>query len=466
MSKQYRNPPHLVTEDASSEDISNISHLHNLSDQDFREEMLKLFKGFKETKEETDCKTQEGMDRGRQLFVGHEEDLTCKRIGEGNRQDSRQESDQESFIAKFTELIYQATKRQEGGPAERNAEGPSDFILDLYMETSLSEFTSRRYLHNIKPENESHILKFFLLGFSEQPELQSFIFVIFLFLYLITVLGNLLIILAVISDSHLHTPMYFFLSNLSFVDICFTSTTVPELLLNIQMQNRAIVYEACFAQMYFCVLFSGMDICLLTVMAYDRFVAICHPLHYTVIMNPRVCGLLVLGSWMLSNFNSLVHSLLTIPLSFCTDFKINNFFCELKQIILLACSDTLLNNVVLYLAAVIMGVGSLVGILYSYSKIVSSIRGISSAQGKYKAFSTCVSHLSVVFLFFCAILGVYLSSNIPATHSSQSNSITSVMYTVITPMLNPFIYSLRNNQMKSALKSLFVKRATEGHLSQ
>ncbi|XP_012789631.1 olfactory receptor 7A10-like, partial [Sorex araneus] len=260
------------------------------------------------------------------------------------------------------------------------------------------------------------------------------------------------------------TPMYFFLSNLSFVDICFTSTTVPTLLVNTQRQSRAIVYGACFAQMYFCVLFSGLDICLLTVMAYDRFVAICHPLHYTVIMNPRVCGLLVLGSWMLSNFNSLMHSLLTLPLSFCTDLKIDNFFCELKQIILLACSDTLINNVLLYLAAVLMGVGSLIGILYSYSKIVSSIRRISSAQGKYKAFSTCVSHLSVVSLFFSAILGVYLSSNILTTHSSRSNSITSVMYTVVTPMLNPFIYSLRNNQMKSALKSLFVKRST-GHLA-
>ncbi|MBZ3882362.1 Olfactory receptor 7A10 [Sciurus carolinensis] len=233
-------------------------------------------------------------------------------------------------------------------------------------------------------------------------------------MYLVTVRGNLLIILATISDSHLHTPMYFFLSNLSFVDICFTSTTVPKMLVNIQTQSKAITYAGCITQMYFFLVFLELDNFLLTVMAYDRYVAICHPLHYTAIMTPQLCGLVVVQ---------------------------------------LACSDTFLNDLVVYFALVLLVTCPLAGILYSYSKKVSSIRAISSAQGKYKAFSTCASHLSVVSLFYCTGLGVYLSS--VATHSSQSTSTASVIYTVVTPMLNPFIFSLRNKDVKRALKSLF-----------
>ncbi|XP_036158339.1 olfactory receptor 7A10-like [Myotis myotis] len=291
---------------------------------------------------------------------------------------------------------------------------------------------------------------FFLLGLSEKPELQPLIFGLFLSMYLITVLGNLLIILAVSSDSHLHTPMYFFLSNLSLVDICVTSTTVPKMLWNIQTQSKVITYEGCITQMYFFLLFAGLDNFLLTVMAYDRFVAICHPLHYMVIMNPRLCGLLVLVSWIMSVLHSLLQCLMVLRLSFCTCLEVPHFFCEIKQMVQLACSDTFLNNMVMYFVAVLLGGGPLVCIIYSYSKIVSSIRAIPSAQGKYKAFSTCASHLSVVSLFYGTILGVYLSS--AATQSSYSNGTASVMYTVLTPMLNPFIYSLRNKDLKRALK--------------
>ncbi|XP_004615122.2 olfactory receptor 7A10-like [Sorex araneus] len=307
----------------------------------------------------------------------------------------------------------------------------------------------------MKLENDSQTSEFILLGFSQEPELQLLIFVFFLSMYLLTILGNLLIILAVFSDPHLHTPMYFFLSNLSFVDIGFTSTTVPKMLVNIQMQSRLITYDDCITQMYFFLLFGELDIFLLTVMAYDRFVAICHPLHYTVIMNPRLCGLLVLGSWALSILHSLLESLMVYQLSFCTDVTIPHFFCELDQMVQLACSDTFLTNVVMYISVVLVGGICLTGILYSYSKIVSCICAMSSAQGKYKAFSTCASHLSVVSLFYCTSIGVYLSS--AATHSAQSTSTASVMYTVVTPMLNPFIYSLRNKDIKTALKTLFVK---------
>ncbi|XP_026346623.2 olfactory receptor-like protein OLF4, partial [Ursus arctos] len=245
------------------------------------------------------------------------------------------------------------------------------------------------------------------------------------------------------------TLMYFFLVNLSFVDICFTSTTVPKMLLNIQTQNQVITFAGCITQMYFFILFSGLDVLLLTVMAYDRFVAICQPPHYMVIMNPQLCGLLVLVSWIISVLHSLLESLMVSWLSFCTKVEIPHFFCELNQMIQLVCSDNFLNNIVMYFAAMLLGGAPLAGVLYSYAKIVSSILGISSAQGKYKAFYTCASHLSVVSLFYFTSLGVYLSSSAP--QSSHASAVASVMYMVVSPMLNPFIYSLRNKDIKRAL---------------
>ncbi|MBZ3873148.1 Olfactory receptor 7A17 [Sciurus carolinensis] len=301
--------------------------------------------------------------------------------------------------------------------------------------------------------NKTKVSEFLLLGFSEDPELQPLIFGLFLSMYLVTVLGNLLIILASISDSHLHVPMYFFLSNLYFVDICFTSTSIPKMLVNIQTQSKAITYTGCITQMCFFLFFIVLDNFLLTVMAYDRYVAICHPLHYTAIMNSQLCGLLVLVSWILSLLHALLESLMVLQLSFCTNLEIPHFFCELNQVVQLACSDTFLNDMVMYIASVLLAGGPIAGILYSYSRIVLSIHKISSTQGKYKAFSTCASHLSVVSLFYCTGLGVYLSSGV--THSSHSSATASVMYTVVTPMLNPFIYSLKNKDVKRALRRLF-----------
>ncbi|XP_057565177.1 olfactory receptor 7A17-like [Hippopotamus amphibius kiboko] len=307
----------------------------------------------------------------------------------------------------------------------------------------------------MESDNDTWISEFLLLGISEEADWQPTISGLFLSMYLITMFGNLVIILTVSSDSHLHTPMYFFLSNLSFVDVCFTSTTIPKMLWNIWTQSKVITYEGCVTQIYFLILFAVLDIFLLTIMAYDRFVAICHPLHYTVIMTPRLCGWLVLVSWIISALNSLLQSLMMLQLSFCTNFEIPHFFCELNHMVHLACSDTFLNNIVMYFAAVLLCGGPFFGILCSYSKIVSSIRGISSSQGKYKAFSTCTSHLTIVSLFYCTMLGVYLSS--ATTHNTHSSATASVIYTVVTPMLNPFIYSLRNKDMKRALKAVFVK---------
>ncbi|MBZ3883247.1 Olfactory receptor 7A17 [Sciurus carolinensis] len=307
----------------------------------------------------------------------------------------------------------------------------------------------------MKPMNDTEISEFLLLGFAEDTELQSLIFGLFLSMYLVTVLGNLFIILATISDSHLHTPMYFFLSNLSFVDICFTSTTIPKMLVNIQTQSKAITYTGYITQIHFFVLLIEVDILLLILMAYDRYVAICHPLHYMVVMKPHLRGLLILVSWVVSVLYALLQSLMVLCLSFCMDLEIPHFFCELNQVVQLACSDTFLNEVVIYVAAILLCGGPLIGILYSYSKIVPSICAISSAQGRYKAFSTCASHLSVVSLFYCTRLGMYLSSAV--TQNSRSTSTASVMYTMVTPMLNPFIYSLRNQDLKSALSRLFER---------
>ncbi|XP_048082535.1 olfactory receptor 7A17-like, partial [Ursus arctos] len=218
---------------------------------------------------------------------------------------------------------------------------------------------------------------------------------------------------------------------LSFADICFTSTTIPKMLWNIQTQSKVIIYAGCITQMYFFVLLTGLDDFLLAVMAYDWFVAICHPLHYTVIMKPWLCALLVLVVWVMGALNSLLQSLMVWWLSFCREVEISNFFCDMKQVVQLACSDTFLNDTVMYFSALLLGAGPLIGVIYSYSKIVSSILGISSAQGKYKAFSTCASHLSVVPLFYCTSLGVYLSSAGP--QSSHTSTVASVMYTVVTP---------------------------------
>ncbi|KAM6216782.1 olfactory receptor 7A17-like [Rhynchocyon petersi] len=315
----------------------------------------------------------------------------------------------------------------------------------------------------MEPGNDTRISEFLLLGFSEDPELQPIIFDLFLSMYLITVLGNLLIILAIASDFHLHTPMYFFIGNLSFVDICFISTTVPKMLLNIQMQSKVITYGGCITQMYFFCIFAGLEDFLLTVMAYDRFMAICHPLHYTVIMNLQFCGLLVLLCWIISVLQSLLESLLVLRLSFCANVEIPQFFCELNQLIHNACSDIFVNDVVLFFLAVLLGGGPVAGIICSYSKILSSICVISSTQGKYKAFSTCASHLTVVSLLYFTGIGVYINSIV--THNTHSGTVASVLYTVVTPMLNPFIYSLRNKDIKEALRRLFWRELTKGPLS-
>ncbi|XP_077887796.1 olfactory receptor 7G2-like [Ictidomys tridecemlineatus] len=304
----------------------------------------------------------------------------------------------------------------------------------------------------MEPRNHTAVSEFLLLGLTEDPALQPFVFSLFLSMYLVTILGNLLIILAVSSDPHLHTPMYFFFSNLSLTDICISTTTIPKTLVNIQTHTQSISYTGCLSQLCFVLIFGGLENCLLAVMAYDRYVAICHPLRYMVIMNPCLCVLLVLLCLLVTTVNALLHTLMVLRLSFCTDLGIPHFFCELSQVITLSCSDTLINNLLIYSVTSLFAGIPLSGIIFSYTQIVSSVLKMPSMDGRYKAFSTCGSHLLVVSLFYGTGLGVYMSSAVPGT--SIKNVVASMMYMVVPQMLNPFIYSLRNREMKGALRHL------------
>ncbi|XP_004434394.1 PREDICTED: olfactory receptor 7G2-like [Ceratotherium simum simum] len=311
---------------------------------------------------------------------------------------------------------------------------------------------SARFINN---RNQTDVSEFLLLGLTDDPELQPLLFCLFLSMYLVTILGNLLIILTVLSDSHLHTPMYFFLYNLSFTDICLSTTTIPKMLMNIQAQDQHITYTVCLSQVCFVLVFACFENGLLAAMAYDRYVAICHPLMYTNIMNLRLCGLLILLSLSISIVDALLHSLMALQLSFCTDLEIPHFFCELAQVIKLACSDSFINTFLAnFMASVLSGI-SLSGIIFSYIQIVSSLLRMPTVGRKYKAFSTCGSHLSVVSLFYGTAVGVYISSAV--TDSSRKTAVASVMYTVVPQMVNPFIYSLRNRDMKGALRKIISR---------
>ncbi|XP_040859487.1 olfactory receptor 18-like [Ochotona curzoniae] len=293
------------------------------------------------------------------------------------------------------------------------------------------------------------------MGFSEDPELQPLLLGLFLSMYLVTVLGNMLIILAVTSDSHLHTPMYFFLCSLSLADVGFTSTTVPKLMVAILTHSTVISYAGCLIQMSFSIIFGCMDDLLLTVMAYDRFVAICHPLHYQVIMNSHRCGYLLLLSFVATLLDSLLYNSMVLEITCFKGVEISNFFCDPTQLLNLTCSETLSSDIVTYIVSIIYGFLPMSGILFSYYKIVSSILRVPSPGGRYKAFSTCGSHLTVVCLFYGTGLGVYLSSAFSL--SAGKVALASLVYMMVTPMLNPFIYSLRNRDIKRAMCVFFRK---------
>ncbi|XP_004463634.1 olfactory receptor 1A1-like [Dasypus novemcinctus] len=306
----------------------------------------------------------------------------------------------------------------------------------------------------MRKENQSSTLYFILLGLSSQQAQEDFFFALFLFIYPITLIGNLLIIWAIRSDIRLHNPMYFFLANLSLVDIFFSSVTVPKMITNHLFGSRIISFRGCLTQMHFMLFLANTDSYILAVMAYDRAVAISCPLHYTTIMNPRSCFLLVVGSWVIGMANSLPHTLLTASLSFCSHQEVANFYCDIKALLKLSCSDIHINVKVMYMGASAFSV-PLICIIISYVRVFYTVLRVPSTKGILKAFSTCGSHLTVVSLYYGTVMGMYFR---PLNSYSLKDAVITVMYVAVTPMLNPFIYSLRNQDMKAALGKLFSKR--------
>ncbi|XP_027410294.1 olfactory receptor 1L6-like [Bos indicus x Bos taurus] len=300
--------------------------------------------------------------------------------------------------------------------------------------------------------NQSHITEFLLLGLTSDPKQQVWLFASFLAMY---VGGNSVIIAAVRGDAHLHTAMYFFLSNLSLVDICFTTVIVPQMLLNMLTQRKAILFAQCLAQMYFFVAFGITDSFLLAAMALDRYVAICHPLRYTTTMNPRCCLQLVTASWLVSHLHSLTHTILMARLSFCGPNVIHHFFCDVQPLLMLSCSDTSLNELLAFTEGSFVIMSPFIFITVSYVYITRAVLRVPSGRGRYKVFSTCGSHLTVVALFYGTVISVYIRPS--STYSVMKDRVITVICTVVIPMLNPFIYSLRNKDMKQAMKKLMRK---------
>ncbi|XP_070592210.1 olfactory receptor 1F1-like [Erythrolamprus reginae] len=296
-----------------------------------------------------------------------------------------------------------------------------------------------------------------LLMISGRPEYQRLLFLLFLSIYLLTLLGNFLIVLLIRLDNHLlQAPMYFFLCHLSLADVIFVSTTVPKILTNLMSQTRTITFDECMMQMYFFLTSGNTDNFLLACMAYDRYVAVCHPLHYVTMMSHACCLCLVSGSWIISGLHSLLYTLLISRLSFCTSMEIPYLFCDVYPLLEFSCSNTRHMKVLAQTEGVVDLLGPLAVIVISYALIFSTIMKIPSTAGKCKAVSTCGSHLAVVILFYSTISCLYFQP--PSGYSAQRGTFVSLLYAVVIPMLNPFIYTLRNQEVKSAIVRLLGRK--------
>ncbi|XP_037702357.1 olfactory receptor 8S1-like [Choloepus didactylus] len=301
--------------------------------------------------------------------------------------------------------------------------------------------------------NHSTVTEFILMGLSDDPHIEALLFMLFLVIYLLTLTGNLMLLLVIRADSHLHTPMYFFLSNLSFLDLCFSSVTVPKLLVDLLSKKKTISVKSCLAQVFFVVITPGTEACLLSVMAYDRYAAICHPLLYAQVMSHQLCVRLVLVSWGLASLNSVVLVLLAVSLDFCEDQIIHHYSCELPSLLPLSCSDISIDIYILICSSLLHGLGTSLPIFFSYARIISMIWTISSTTGRSKAFNTCSSHLIAVILYFGSGLIRYLMP----TSGSSLDFLFSLQYGVVSPMVNPLIYSLKNKEVKAAVKRTLKK---------
>ncbi|XP_034850997.1 olfactory receptor 5M5-like [Mirounga angustirostris] len=301
--------------------------------------------------------------------------------------------------------------------------------------------------------NQTTVTEFVLMGFTDRPELQLPLFVVFLVIYLITVVGNLGMMLLIRVDLKFHTPMYYFLSHLAFIDVCYSSSIGPKMLQNLLVKKKTISFSGCFAQLCFTRAFATTECFLLATMAYDRYMAICNPLIYTAIMTQRVCKELVIGVYTYGFLNSVIQTVLTFQLSFCDSNIIHHFYCADPPLLALSCSDTGNREKQLLIFSAVNLTGSLLTVLISYMCVLFSVLKIQSSEGKYKAFSTCASHLTVVVIFYGTLFFMYLQQP-KAGDSWKYNKVVIVFYSLVIPLLNPFIYTLRNTEVKDTLKKM------------
>ncbi|XP_073913001.1 olfactory receptor 8G50-like [Castor canadensis] len=308
--------------------------------------------------------------------------------------------------------------------------------------------------------NHSTVTEFILGGLTEKPELQLPLFFLFLGIYVVTVVGNLGMITLILLSSHLHTPMYFFLTSLSFIDLCHSTVITPKMLLNFVMEKNIISYSECLTQFYFFSVFAISESHMLAAMAYDHYIAICNPLPYNVTMSYGDCSLMVVGVYGIGLISATAHTVCMLRLVFCKADKINHYFCDFFPILELSCSSTVINEVVGLCFSAFNIIVPTLTILGSYIFIIASILSISSTEGRSKAFSTCSSHISAVSVFFGSAAFMYLQPS--SVSSMDQGKVSSVFYTIVVPMLNPMIYSLRNKDVKVALSKLLEKRSFLG----
>uniref|UniRef100_A0A8C6YF26 G-protein coupled receptors family 1 profile domain-containing protein n=1 Tax=Naja naja TaxID=35670 RepID=A0A8C6YF26_NAJNA len=324
------------------------------------------------------------------------------------------------------------------------------FLIVLLLCISPSSQLSPFFL--MDSQNKTEGTEFILLGFSSLLSHQVHLFLVFLAAYLATLMGNFMIITLVLLDSCLHTPMYFFLSQLSCLDICLSSVVVPKILVNLLHQHHTTSYNQCLAQAFFLIGFAGCEPALLAVMAYDRYAAICQPLHYAHLMRGELCIQLSMAIWLWGFLDSTIYTALASRLEFCGNHQIPHIFCDVPPLLKIACSDTSINELVTHITGTFVGLVPLVLIILSYFYILSSILQIRSETGRRKAFSTCASHLAVVTLF---VGNAFVNYNQPsAGYSLEVDTLISTMFCIVTPMLNPLIYSLRNKEVKGALRKV------------
>ncbi|XP_077323668.1 olfactory receptor 1J21-like [Lithobates pipiens] len=296
--------------------------------------------------------------------------------------------------------------------------------------------------------NVTEISFFTLVGLSDHPQTMNGLFLLFLLIYLMTLITNLLIFFLVLTDYHLHNPMYFFLANLAFLDMSYSSVTAPRMLFDLVTKSRSISVPACIAQVFFYLSFACSEIFLLSAMSYDRYIAVCHPLHYKLIMSWRVCTRMSSLVWGAGSSVSLVHTLLLLRLSFCRTSSIHNFFCDLPHLYQITCTDTFINIMVVFLLSGSLFLGFFLLTFLPYVFIFSTILRIRSKTGKRKAFSTCTSHLTVVFIFYGSLLFIYF---VPSSSNMVNlNKLSTVISALINPLLNPLIYTLRNKDLMEA----------------